>query len=174
MYLEKENHATKQFSCNYARDLMNQIEENIHLTACDSISAAFDLIESKKFDVVLCDMNSNSKILKIFFNEYSQKIPIISISSSNDPKIAYISAKMGAREFIIKNDKDLKMVSKSIHKIYVEWTREKEQKNSLQLLNDTNVRTVLRDLINTELPITQRINASLESNIKINETIKNI
>ncbi len=83
-----------------------------------------------------------------------KKIPIISISSSSNPKIAYISAKMGARDFIAKNDK--------------------EQKNSLQLLNDTNVRTVLRDLINTELAITQRINASLESNnIKINETIKN-
>jgi hypothetical protein len=43
----------------------------------------------------------------------------------------------------------------------------------MELFNDPNVRTVLRDLINTEIPITQRLVTHFKSDIPINDTIKN-
>ena len=118
-------------------------------------------------------MMASPEILKEFFSKYSQKIPIMAISSSMDPKIAYLAAKMGAKDYITKNKQELKSISKSLHKVYLDWIKEREQKNSLQLLNDQNIRLVLKDLINTDLPITQRINTSLASDIQINDTIKN-
>ena len=45
---------------------------------------------------------------------------------------------MGAKDYITKNKEDLKTISKSLHKVYLDWIKEEEQKNSLQLLNDPN------------------------------------
>ncbi|MGN6351208.1 MAG: hypothetical protein ACTHL3_07070 [Candidatus Nitrosocosmicus sp.] len=149
------------------------ITDTIRLTACDSLHSAFDIVETKNFDVILCNMVSATELLKEFFNLFSQKIPIIAISNTMDPKIAYMSARMGARDYIVKNERDIKTIAKSIHKVFTEWVKEKEKKNTLEILNDTNVRIVLRDLINTELPITQRLNTDFKNNILINETIKN-
>ena len=149
------------------------IGENIHLTVCDSLYTAFDIIESKNYDIILCDMGASPEILKEFFIKYSQKIPIIAISSSMDPKTAFAAARMGAKDYITKNQEDLKNISKLLHKVYSNWIKDKEQKNSMKLLNDPNIRIVLKDLINTELPITSRINSSFTTDIQINDTIKN-
>jgi CheY-like chemotaxis protein len=153
--------------------LLNHITDTIRITACDSIYSAIDIIESKNYDLILCDMDAPKDLLKEFFNLFSQRIPIVAISSVIDPKIAYSSAKMGARDYLIKNDKDLKTISKSIHKIYLEWVKEKEKRHSLQFLKNPEIRIVLRDLINTEIPITQRLNTEFINNLFINETIKN-
>ena len=158
---------------NAQKIILKYIADSIHITACDSLYSALDIIESKNYDLILCDMNAPKDILKEFFDAFSQRIPIIAISSIIDPKIAYISAKMGARDYIIKNDNDLKKISKTIHKIYLEWIKEKEKRNSLQFLKNSDVRIVLRDLIKTEMPITQRLNTEFINNIYINETIKN-
>jgi CheY-like chemotaxis protein len=153
--------------------IMKYAKENIHITACDSLYLAFNIIESHNYDIVLCDMMASPEILKEFFSKYSQKMPVLAISSSMDPKMAYLAAKMGAKDYITKDKQELKSISKILHKVYLEWVKEREQKNSLSLLNDQNVRLVLKDLINTELPITQRIITSLESDIQINDTIIN-
>ena len=80
---------------------------------------------------------------------------------------------MGAKDYINKNQEDLKSISKSLHKVYLNWIKDREKKNSMQLLNDPNIRIVLKDLINTELPITQRIRTYFTTDMQINDTIKN-
>jgi CheY-like chemotaxis protein len=149
------------------------IGDTIHLTACDSIYTAFDIIESKNYDIIICDMMASPDALSDLFKKYSQKIPIVAISSSTEPKFAYIAARMGAKDYINKNQEDLKNISKSLHKVYLNWIKERERKNSMQLLNDQNIRIVLKDLINTELPITQRIRTTFATDIQINQAIKN-
>jgi CheY-like chemotaxis protein len=153
--------------------IIKNTTDTIHINACDSLYSAFEILESKNFDLILCDMLAPQKVLREFFNMFGQKIPIIAVSNTIDPKIAYMSAKMGAKDYIVKSEKDLKTISRSIHKVYLEDQKEKEKKNLLQLLNDSNVRIVLKDLINTELPITQRLNTTFQNDILINETIKN-
>ena len=153
--------------------LINHITDTICITVSDSLYSAIDIIESKNYDIILCDMNMPKDLLKEFFGKYSQRIPIIAISSIIDLKIAYNSAKMGARDYLTKNSKDLKTISKSIHKIYLEWIKEEEQRNSLHLLKNPEFRIILRDLINTGIPITQKMNTEYQHNIFINETIKN-
>jgi CheY-like chemotaxis protein len=165
IYIDNDIHAQKM--------LLNHNTDTIRITACDSLYSALDIIESKNYDIILCDMNAPKDLLKEFFNIYSQRLPIIAISSFIDTKIAYISAKIGARGYLTKNDIDLKNITKSIHKIYLEWVKEKEKRNSLQFLNNSEIRIVLRDLINTEIPITQRLNTEFMNNLFINETIKN-
>lgn len=153
--------------------ILNHLTDTIRLTSSDSIYSSFELVESKNYDVILCDMTAPSTILKEFFTKFAQKIPILSISSSNDPKIAYTSAKMGAKDYISKNDKDLKIISRAIHKVYLEWVKEREKGNSIQIFNDPDTRTLLRDLLNTGIPITQRLVTYFKSDVQINETIKN-
>jgi CheY-like chemotaxis protein len=157
----------------YHKTILNHLTDTIHLESCDSIYSAFELIEAKEYDVIICDMNGPLNTLKEFFHKFSQKIPILSISTSNDPKIAYMAAKMGAKDYTSKSDKDLRIIAKSIHKVHNEWVKETEKIDSLELLNDPNVRTVLTDLINTEIPITQRLVTYFKSDIPINDTIKN-
>jgi CheY-like chemotaxis protein len=149
------------------------IGDTIHITACDSIYTAVDNIASKNYDIILCDMMASPDALKDFFNKFSQKIPIVAISSSLDPKFAYAAARMGAKDYINKNQEDLKSISKSLHKVYLNWIKDREKKNSMQLLNDPNIRIVLKDLISTELPITQRIRTYFTTDMQINDTIKN-
>jgi CheY-like chemotaxis protein len=155
------------------KTVLKHITDTMHITTCDSLYVALELIESSNYDVILCDMDAPKDLLEEFFGKISQRIPIIAISSNMDPKIAYDSAKMGAREYLTKNHKDLKSISKSIHKIYLYWVKEAEQRNSLLLLKNPAVRIILRDLINTRVPITQRLNTELKYNIFINGTIKN-
>ena len=153
--------------------IINHTTDTIHINACDSLYSAYEILESKNFDVILCDMSVPQKQLKGFFNMFEQKIPIVAVSNTMDAKIAYLAAKMGAKDYILKKNNDLKNISRLLHKVYLEDIKEKEKNNSLQLLNDMNIRIVLRDLINTELPIIQRLNTSFENDILINETIKN-
>ncbi len=112
-------------------------------------------------------------ILKEFFDKYSKKIPIIFVSSSKDPKMAYLASKMGAKDYLFKDKEGFKNISKSLHTIHLKWIKDSKQKDSMQLLNDPNMRIVLKDLINTELPITQRTNSSFVSEIQVNDVIKN-
>jgi CheY-like chemotaxis protein len=173
IYLKKLEVLYIDNDINAQKLIIKNTTDTIHINACDSLYSAFEILESKNFDLILCDMMTSQKILKDFFNMYEQKVPIIAVSNIVDPKIAYLSAKMGAKDYIVKNEKDLRTISRSIHKVYLEDLKEKEKKNSISLLNDTDTRNVLRDLINTELPITQRLNTTFENDILINETIKN-
>ncbi|MBA3749889.1 MAG: response regulator, partial [Nitrosopumilus sp.] len=153
--------------------LMEYIVDSINLTSCDSIYSAFDIVESKKFDIIICDIMISPDILKEFFDKYSKKIPIIFVSSSKDPKMAYLASKMGAKDYLFKDKEGFKNISKSLHTIHLKWIKDSKQKDSMQLLNDPNMRIVLKDLINTELPITQRTNSSFVSEIQVNDVIKN-
>jgi CRISPR/Cas system CMR-associated protein Cmr5 small subunit len=153
--------------------LMKHTVGSINLTFCDLIYTAFDIVESKKFDIILCDMMISPNILKEFFDKYSQKIPIILVSSSKDPKMAYLASKIGAKDYLFKDNEGFKNISKTLHTIHLKWIKDLKQKDSMQLLNDPNMRIVLKDLINTELPITQRTNSSFVSEIRVNDIIKN-
>ncbi len=158
----------------YAQKVMTKyIGDSIHLVACDSLYEAFDIIESKNYDLILCDMLTSTDVSKKFFTKYSHKIPIIALSSTMDPKFAYTAAKMGAKDYITKNEDGLKSISRSLHKVYYDWTKDTEQKNAIQLLNDPKVRIVLKDLINTELSITQRVSTTFVNDLQINDTIRN-
>jgi CheY-like chemotaxis protein len=157
----------------FQKEISENIGGYITITSCISLDLAIERIESKNYDLILCDMSFPSESLKDFFNRYSKKIPIVATSASKDPKIAYSAARMGARDYIHKTIEDFKKISKTLHNVHLVWIKDKEQKDSLQLLNDPNIRIVLRDLINTDLPIYQTISVSVLNKMQINDTIKN-
>ena len=47
--------------------LISHLTDTIHITACDSLNSALNIIESKNYDVILCDMNAPIDLLKEFF-----------------------------------------------------------------------------------------------------------
>jgi len=68
--------------------IINHTTDTIHINACDSLYSAYEILESKNFDVILCDMSVPQKQLKGFFNMFEQKIPIVAVSNTMDAKNA--------------------------------------------------------------------------------------
>ena len=47
--------------------IIKNTTDTIHINACDSLYSAFEILESKNFDLILCDMMTSQKYIKGFF-----------------------------------------------------------------------------------------------------------
>lgn len=158
----------------FQKALAENVDDAITFTMCDSINTALENIESSKYDMILCDISFPYGLLNELFQRFSNEIPIVCISSSNEPKVAYSAARLGAEDYIQKSETNHTRIPKILHNVFLNWIKDKVQKNSIEVLNDLNIRIALKDLINTDLPIHQTINVSLENEIQINDKIKDL
>jgi len=150
------------------------IKNEFDFLYCRSIVEAFQMIDLHKVDLILFDMMSaHHAAVNEFFKKFSDKIPIIALSASADPKIAYTAAKLNAIDFLHKGLQNFQQISIHIHRNQAEWKKNREEVKNMVLLNDSANRKVIKDLINTELPITQRISSNLITEINLNEIVKN-
>ncbi len=175
IFIKKLNVIYIDFDLSSHNEMVNEIGDSINLVFCNSLTKAFDMVKSNNYDVILCDLlESSQTLLKDFFNEFSQKIPIITVSSSIDPRVVYKAVKLGAKDHIHNNRETSKNLARVLHRTHLNWIREMERGNTSQLLNDIHTRSVLIDLIRTELPINQSTKLSVVNEIPINETLINI
>ena len=149
------------------------VKNEFNFIYCKSIAEAFQSVDLHQIDLILFDMlSAHSNVVNEFFKKFSDQIPIIAISSSTDPKIAYTAAKLNAIDFLYKDQQNLKQISTHIHRNISEWKTKKEEIKNMVLLKDSANRKVIKDLINTELPIIQKIQSNLTTEIDLNEIIK--
>lgn len=148
------------------------LSEVINFTLCNSLTNAIDLMSDHKFDIALCSMIAPPKLLKDFFLRFSKVLPIIAISPSDDPKLAYTAANLHARDFIsTKNPKYEEMVQ-SLQRIRREWIEEQKEKRIDLFLHYPQNRVVLKELLMSDMPITQRIISSCVNEVQIDDAIK--
>src|SRR5205085_4634612 len=117
---------------------------------------------------ILCELKlSDGDVLDIF-KQYSNKIPIVAISTSEDPKLIQIATKAGAMDYIIKNELGTRRIPRSLHGITNEWIKQIKLSNVKRLLNDEYVKQFLKDLISNGSPLKEQINSNVTFDVRSN------
>lgn len=151
---------------------MDDAVEGIEYTLCNKISNAFDFLDKQNFDIILCNMNAPPKLLKDFFQKYNRILPMVAFSSTDDPKLAYVAANLKAKDFIFSKKLNYKEISQTLQKIRLEWVEEQQGMMLNHFLHDPRNRLILRELLVSDLPISQRIVSNCINEILIDDSIK--
>ena len=146
--------------------------EGIEFTLCNSLSNALNVLDNQNFDIALCNLNAPPKLLKEFFLKYNEVLPIIAFSSSDDPRLAYIAANLKAKDIIFSKQLNYKEISHTLQRIRFEWVEEQKEKMIDQFFQESENRVILRELLISDLPISQRIVSHCINEIQLNDSIK--
>jgi CheY-like chemotaxis protein len=130
---------------------------SIMIDSCFSAQDALKKIQAEKFDVILCDLNLNDKALVNLFNSYSKRIPIVAISASDNPRDAQIATRMGAKDFIVKNDGGIRWLPRALHTTASEWQRQIKK----QRLLDPNAKRLLKFMLSIASPLRQKVDSRI-------------
>lgn len=146
--------------------------EGIEFTLCNSLSNALNVLDNQNFDIALCNLNAPPKFLKEFFQKYSEVLPIIALSSSDDPRLAYVAANLKAKDIIYSNQLNSKEISRTLQRIRFEWVEEQKGRMIDQFFQESENRVILRELLISDMPISQRIVSHCINEIELNDSIK--
>ncbi|MDQ6863658.1 MAG: response regulator, partial [Thermoproteota archaeon] len=142
------------------------VGKSIQIESCFSATEAHERLMHESFDAILCELKlSDGNVLDIF-KQYSNKIPIVAISISEDPKVIQMATKAGAMDYIIKNELGTRRIPRSLHGITNEWTKRIKLSNVKRLLNDEYVKTFLKDLISSGSTIREQINSKVTFDVR--------
>jgi hypothetical protein len=136
-------------------------DKYIEIEPCFSAQEALSKLNSRKYDIILCNFKPADPITGDVFNFYSSRFPIVAISTSDNPRDAQTATKMGAMDYIIKNDEGMKGISRSLHTVAFEWRKRSEQQTRKMI--DPRAKKILKFLLNNKHDIRQ----VLDSQIKI-------
>ncbi len=146
--------------------------EGIEFTLCNSLSNALNVLDNQNFDIALCNLNAPPKLLKEFFQKYSEVLPIIAFSSSDDPRLAYVAANLKAKDIIFSKQLNSKEISRTLQRIRFEWVEEQKGRMIDQFFQESENRVILRELLISDMPISQRIVSHCINEIELNDSIK--
>lgn len=136
-------------------------DKYIEIEPCFSAQEALSKLNSRKYDIILCNFKPADPITGDVFNFYSSRFPIVAISTSDNPRDAQTATRMGAMDYIIKNDEGMKGISRSLHTVAFEWRKRSEQKTRKMI--DPRAKKILKFLLNNK----HDIRMVLDSQIKI-------
>jgi CheY-like chemotaxis protein len=155
-------------------NIQKNMDKSIQIESCFSGEEALQRLKIDKFDAILCDLKlTNPEILKIF-TEYSAKIPLVAISTSDDPRLVLLATKTGALDFITKNDTGVRRLPKSLHTVTTDWIKKSKLSDISQLLENHNSQKILKYLVESGSPIKQKIDCEVTYDWKSNDTIKDM
>lgn len=146
--------------------------DSMEFTLCNSLSNAFNVLDNQNFDIALCNLNAPPKLLNEFFQKYVELLPIIAFSTSDDPRLAYVAANLKARDIIFSKRLNYKEISHTLQRIRLEWVEEQKGRMINQFLREPENRVILRELLISDLPISQRIFSRCINEIQLNDSIK--
>ena len=146
--------------------------EGIEFTYCKTLSNAYNILENQIFDIALCNMNAPPASLKELFQKYNSVLPVVAFSSSNDPRLAYMAAKLKAQDFIYSKQLNYREITATLQKITSDWVDEQQRMMVDHFLQEPENRIILRELLVSDLPISQRIVSNCINEIQIDDSIK--
>ncbi|MGZ6522967.1 MAG: response regulator, partial [Bacteroidia bacterium] len=82
-------------------------EDNYSLVTCDYLKKAIDALDKKTFDVIIMDLSlPDSTGLDTFISIFNRdpESPIIILTGLNDESVGIKAVKLGAQDFLIKNN----------------------------------------------------------------------
>ena len=132
------------------------------------------LLKNTKFDTILCNLDLSDSSLLNIFKLYSSKIPIIALSQDDSPKAVQVATKLGAKDFILKDKLNIKWIPRSLHSV-VQQQRKHDKRSRLQsVLNNSDARVILKEMLNSNLPIVQRVYSTQLNKLEVNEVINDM
>jgi CheY-like chemotaxis protein/Zn finger protein HypA/HybF involved in hydrogenase expression len=155
-------------------NIQKNIDKSIQIESCFSGEAALQRLKTNKFDAILCDLKLTNPDISKIFAEYSSQIPLVAISTSDDPRLVQLATKTGALDFITKNDKGVRRLPKSLHTVTTEWVKRNKLSNISQLLENHNSQKILKYFVESDLPIKQKIDCEVIYDWKSSDAIKDM
>lgn len=132
-------------------------EQFVDIISCYSGIEAQSLLASKKFDAVLCEMNLPDVNAIDLFKNLSSKLPVVAISTSDDPRQVQIATRAGAMDYIVKNDAGIRWIPRSLHTVANEWGKQRGGSREYHVLDDPDVKRLVLHMLQTGSPISQHI-----------------
>jgi CheY-like chemotaxis protein len=129
--------------------------EHIVFESVTTLEDAIQKLQNENFDLILCDFN----ILGVarLFSNYSKKIPIVVMSTSHSTRDAQLATKMGAIDYLIKNDDGMKLIQRTLHTAALEWKRKHKEK---KLLLNLQSRKILKYMLANSSVIKERYDSN--------------
>ncbi len=156
------------------RYIEKSIDKSINLVWVESAAEATELLKNTKFDTILCNLDLSDSSLLNIFKLYSSKIPIIALSQDDSPKAVQVATKLGAKDFILKDKLNIKWIPRSLHSV-VQQQRKHDKRSRLQsVLNNSDARVILKEMLNSNLPIVQRVYSTRSNRLEVNEIINDM
>jgi CheY-like chemotaxis protein len=91
-----------------------------------TLAEATERLQKNNYDLILCDFSIEG--VAAMFSAYSKKVPIVVLSTSDSTRDAQLAARMGAVDYIIKNDEGMKLIQRTLHTAFGQWRRKSKEK----------------------------------------------
>lgn len=129
-------------------------------------------ISSNNIDLVLLDIPDISLKINEFFDSYSKYCPIVVLCDVDNLNLLSKVSKFPVKEIIPRNDWGIKFLTKGLHQTFANWHRGKQRDLLKPVLENMTIKTLIRDMLITEMPIEQKLHSVLVSEISLNPVIK--
>lgn len=151
--------------------ILRNIGSSIILDTCANVTDGLVRLAKDHYDAILCHYDPLDEEILGFFNQYSQKLPIVAMSISEDPKLVQLIGKTGARDFIVKNDSGIKRLPRSLHKVTNEWAHKSSMADYQRLLSAPSIRKILKELM-SGARLSQKVQSKIEFDSKLVNSLK--
>lgn len=143
--------------------------KHISFESVTMLEDAIQKLQTDTFDLILCDFN----ILGIarLFSNYAKKIPIVVMSTSHSTRDAQLATKMGAMDYLIKNDDGMKLIQRTLHTAALEWKRKHKEK---KLLLNLQSRKILKHMLANSSVIKERYDSNTTLTDNQGKNFKNL
>jgi hypothetical protein len=152
--------------------VLNAVDDSVNVIVSENYQNSFKIAGAEQFDVIMCDVIGIDPIIDDFIFTFSRKTPIAIICRTNDMQLLLNIARFGIKYVIMGDELGIKYLTKSLHAIYAEWTREMKKFSLKPVLENPDTRVIFRDMLLTELPIYQKIKSYFTNEIDVNPVIK--
>ena len=92
-----------------------------------TLEEATEKLQKNNYDLILCDFSIEG--IAALFSAYSKKVPIVVLSSSDSTRDAQLAARMGAIDYIVKNDDGMKLIQRTLHTALANGEEKVRRKN---------------------------------------------
>ena len=134
-----------------------------------TLDDAFQKLQDNTFDLILCDFGIEG-IARLFSN-YAKRIPIVVMSTSDNTRDAQLATKMGAIDYIIKNDDGMKLIQRTLHTAALEWKKKHKEK---KLLLNQQSRKILKYMLANSTVINERYDSNITLTDSNGKNFKNM
>ncbi|HKR74490.1 MAG TPA: response regulator [Candidatus Nitrosocosmicus sp.] len=130
--------------------------KHIQFETVPTLDEAFQKLQETTFDLILCDFTIEG--IAQLFAKYAKSIPIVVMSTSDNTRDAQLATKMGAMDYIIKNDDGMKLIQRTLHTSAVEWNKKRKEK---KLLLNQQSRKILKYMLTNSSVINERYDSNI-------------
>lgn len=126
----------------------------------------------KDVDLILFDIPDLTSNIQDFFNTFSKYYPIVVLCDTDNSNTLSKISKFPIKEIVPRTDWGIRFLSKALHKTFANWNSGKQREFLKPVLENMHIKTLLRDMLVTDMPIEQKIHSFMINEISLDPIIK--